>query len=374
MVSPTGTFRLVHHLSCGLSILASWLSNRKTLASRPTHLLIEAGVAGWKEPAPGLLEIEQSAKEYLGEEAVSRLVVPQKKGTYIFSVMNRVREVQPTHYFYDTRTGSQNPIWGALQAIILSVVFAWYDCTVLTIITNFPARRWRRQVAAISARSGLVLVLIHAVEAKRWLPHDRVLGPIFMPFSTLRLREIRDGIPLRSEGSVPSVTFIGTVYEPRTSELDRIGSQLEAMGIKFRRYERSPLQPKIDQENYWRILRGSSVVLTTADHREKKGADRGFPPHMVYRYTEALVAEACLVAPDLGGPLVPWEHFVPLGTTKVLRQTFSALFADKIQAQRIAQNGSAFIAHRIEGHFWWREVDQALGAHRQPKLGGDAPI
>lgn len=348
-----------------------FLSPESETAGATGRLLIEAGELGWKEPAPGLLEIEQSAREYLGDENVFRLEVPKRPKSYIRLVLKRVSEVRPSHYFYDTRTGSQNPFFGLLQAFAVLVVLTWFRTTPITILTNFPARRWRRQVSVLTAARGLILVLIGSEDARAWLPHDRVLGPIFMPFSRFHLHQVRRDFSRPSpKANRRIVTFIGSVYEPRKTQLDDIGQVLEDIGVEFVRHERSPKDPKIGRLRYWRVLREAPIVLTTADHIIKKTADLGFPPHMVYRYTEALVAEACLIAPEMPSPLIPWVHFVPLGEVENLHTIFERLFASEGLAEEISRNGSKLIANRIENDLWWAEIDATLLRFQQRTLRG----
>lgn len=351
----------VFQLAKLLALTATFFSPEPVSTTGQGRLLIEAGERGWSEPAPGLLEIEQSAAEYLRSRDVFRLVLPAGSKSYVRTVFRRVAEVRPTHYFYDTRTGSQNPFWGSVEAIIVAAILAWYRSTPITILTNFPARRWRRQVSAVTAVNGLILVLLQPDNARGWLSHGRVYGPIFMPFSRKRVQQIREEFPRNPRGSKSrSVAFVGTTYEPRKTQLDNIEKTLGELGIALVRYERLPNDPKISQEEYWRFLRQASVTITTADHILKKGADTGFPPHMVYRYTEALVAESCLIAPDLGGPLEPWVHFVPLGDDEDLKAVVTRLFGTAGLAEEIRRNGSALISRRIENQSWWREVDEAL--------------
>ena len=355
-------------IQASVSLLAKLLALTATFfspepANRKGHgrLLIEAGERGWSEPAPGLLEIEQSAAEYLCPSDVFRLVLPTGSKSYVRTVFRRVAEVRPTHYFYDTRTGSQNPFRGSVEAIIVAAILAWFRSIPITILTNFPARRWRRQVSAVTALNGLILVLLQPDNARGWLAHGRVYGPIFMPFSRKRLKEIREKFPRSPRGRRwRSVAFVGTTYEPRKTRLDNIGKSLGELGIELIRYERLPHDPKISQEDYWRFLRQAPVTITTADHIMKMGADTGFPPHMVYRYTEALVAESCLIAPDLGGPLEPWVHFVPFGDDEDLRAVVTRLFGTPRLAEEIMHNGSALISRRIDDQSWWREIDEAL--------------
>lgn len=354
-----------YNVSAALLRALAVFRKRDTGPPPTKRLLIEAGQAGWDEPAPGLLEIEQSAREYLGSESVARLIVPNRRGGYLIRVWKSLREQRPSHYFYDTRTGSQSPFWGAVQAVVVAALLFLFDVVPITILTNLPARRWRRQVSAVTANRGLVLVLIPRSLALEYFPHDRIIGPIFMPFSQARMTEIRQGIPRNiadSEGQ--SVTFIGSVYEPRSTIIDQIRREFDSSNLSFTSHERSPGFPKIDQETYWEVLRNSAFLFTTADHILKRGADLGCPPHMVYRYTEALIAESCLIAPDIGSGLVPYEHFIPFTDARTLKEDLSELLASPEKIENLRKQGARFIESRVSSQKWWREIDEALGQDR----------
>lgn len=324
-------------------------------------ILLEAGERGWAEPAPGLLELEQSAADYLGEGAVVRFSV-SRKSPYLLQVFRELRRQRPSHYFYDTRTGSQHPVWGSVQALAMAILLEGFSVVPITILTNFPARRWRRQVAAVTARRGLILALLPLEVVRSVIPHGRVLGPIFMPFSRARMNHIRAESPESMSGNDPfSITFIGSVYEPRRSVIQKLREEFSDSKIEFVVHERDPIGPKIDRKTYWKVLRAANLVFTTADHIEKRGADDGCPQHMVYRYTEALVAESCLVAPDLGSALVPWRHFIPFTSPEELRKTLEELVEEPERIAAIRREGAEFIRLRIENNQWWREVDDALG-------------
>jgi len=332
-----------------------------------TLVVVEAGEAGWAEPAPGLIEIEESAVEYLGENSVRRFSVRRHSKSYLLDVFRVLKRHRPSHYFYDSRTGSQNPFWGSVQAVAIAVYLAFFDVVPITILTNFPARRWRRQVSGVTARRGLVLLLIPPSAARGKLPHDRLLGPIFMPFSKKRMAEIR-GVPkpVTALGNA-NLTFIGSVYEPRKSVIEDVKHEFDKNGLNFLVYARDAASPKIDRETYWDVLRQSPFLFTTADHIVKAGADVGCPPHMVYRYTEALIAESCLVAPDLGSALVAFEHFIPFTDAETLRETMAEFLEQPEKAESIRRRGAEFIQSRVDNQRWWREIDEALGEDRLRK-------
>lgn len=339
------------------------LSVHRRHPNQLTTLMIEAGAAGWQEPAPGLLDLEQSAREYLGRECVSRLSIEHRGLGYLLELLTAIRRVRPSHYFYDTRTGHQGKVWGWMQAFMVGLFLTWYDIVPITLLTNFPARKWRRQVATVTARSGLVLVLMSPKDVGGAIPHNRVLGPVLMPFSEKRLSRLRSDFPDRSRENVhPIARFIGTVYEPRLTKLASLQEALSALPIELDIVARNIDQPKINEDSYWTALRGSTFVVTTADHAEEPGSDSGVPPHMVYRYTEALVAEACLIAPRVPGPLVPWVHYVPFDSPFQLSSDLAVLLESPQQIQDIRAAGSTFISDRILGCDWWRDIDVALGS------------
>jgi len=366
---PTYVFFYVSRLVC----LAIWAISPYRTRSRPeSTLLIEAGELGWREPAPGLLDIEQSAKEYLGVDSVFRAEIPFGTRHYLRMLVQRIKAAEPTHFFYDTRTGSQHKLNGLAQSLVLAAYLSWRNVVPLTILTNFPLRKWRRQVSIITARSGIVLILLDPAVSLRRIPHTRVLGPIFMPFSRERLQDLRQRFPLkRPDTDRPMVSFIGSVYEPRATTLREVEKALGPIGVDFRIVGRDVNDKKIGEESYWSILRSSDFVFTTSDHIVEPGTDSDIPPHMVYRYTEALVAEACLIAPSITGPLVPNVHYIPFISPEQLAEELSTLLTtpEKVRAIRLA--GAELIRSRVDDQAWWSEIDQALGAEALgPQLAG----
>jgi hypothetical protein len=327
-------------------------------------LMVEAGAAGWQEPAPGLLDIEQSAREYLGVQGVVRLSIEQRGFGYLTSVLKALRGVRPSHYFYDTRSGHQGKVRGWIQALAVGLLLNWYDAVPITLLTNLPARKWRRQVATVTALKGLVLVLMSPEDIGSAIPHKRTIGPVLMPFSEKRLRRLRSEFPDRSGESVhPIARFIGTVYEPRLTKLASLEEAISSLPMRLEIVARDIKEPKIDEATYWTALRGSTFVVTTADHHtEGPGSDRGVLPHMVYRYTEALVAEACLIAPRVPGPLIPWVHYVPFDSPIQLSSDLAVLLKSPDQIRDIRAAGSKLVSDGISGCDWWRDIDAALGA------------
>lgn len=367
---PTYVFFYASRLVCS----ATWAISPYRTRPRPeSTLLIEAGELGWREPAPGLLDIEQSAKEYLNAHSVFRIEVPFGTHHYLRVVIKSIKAVKPTHFFYDTRTGSQHKFRGLAQSLLLAAYLSWRNVTPITLLADFPRRQWRRQVSVVTARNGLILILVEPKVGVGRLPHGRLFGPIFMPFSQQRLDNLRHRFtPETSSAGKPLISFIGSVYEPRATTLRQVAKALAHIDVNFQVTTRNLGEKKITQEAYWRVLRSSDFVFTTSDHIIETGADSDIPPHMVYRYTEALVAEACLIAPSISGPLVPNVHYVPFLSPEKLAQDLSTLLKhpEKIQSIRLA--GSELIRERVDNQAWWSEIDQALGVEAlKPQLGAD---
>ena len=102
------------------------------------------------------------------------------------------------------------------------------------------------------------------------------------------------------------------------------------------------------------------MTITTSDHIRERGADVGVPAHLVYRYTEALVAETLLFAPEVASPLVPDEHYVSYTSAEDLALKVARLLQKPEEIERIRRSGAAFIEERILHHDWWKDVNKAL--------------
>ncbi|CAB4580374.1 unannotated protein [freshwater metagenome] len=325
-----------------------------------SRIVIEAGATGWVTD-PSLVELLDSARDYLGSECVVRLEVFPGKPGYIRQVQRCISETAPSHYLYDPRTGSQSLWRGIWEAFAVSALLAWYRITPITILMNLPLRQWRRQAGIITANRGVILTLMPSEVAMRFLPHRRIHGPMFMPFSQKRLEHIRASYSRHHlDRKNPTISFIGTVYEPRATLLKSIAEELSQKPVTLQFVLRHPDEPKILGEGYWSVLRGSDMTITTSEHILETGADAGIPPHLVYRYTEALVAETLLLAPKVPSPLIPGEHYVAYTSAKDLALQVDRLLRAPDEIERIRRSGAAFIEQRILGHDWWAGVSAAL--------------
>ena len=367
--------KIVIHLCFWASFLLgraiSLLAVKGQVLGGSSRLVIEAGRVGWAED-PSLVELLNSARDYLGNDNVVRLEVLPGSSSYVNQVMRCISETAPTHYFYDPRTGSQSMWRGIAEAFAVSALLAWNRVTPITILMNLPFRQWRRQAAIITANRGLILTLIPSDRAKRFLPHRRIHGPIFMPFSQQRLKYVRERHPQNDQGrKLPIISFVGSVYEPRTTFLQTIAEELSGKPVTLQFHLRQLDEPKILGEDYWSVLRGSDITITTAEHMAEPGADKGVPPHLVYRCTEALVAETLLLAPHSPSPLIPGEHYVAFTSAKDLAVQVDRILLAPEEMERIRRAGATFIEQRILHQDWWSEVSAAL--HDNPLVPRSSP-
>jgi hypothetical protein len=333
------------------------------VSDESSRIVIEAGVAGWLAD-PSLVELLDSARDYFGSKCVVRLEVLPGKPGYIRQVKRCISETAPTHYVYDMRTGSQSLWRGIWEAFAVSALLAWHRITPITILMNLPFRQWRRQAGIVTANRGVILTLMRSEVARRFLPHRRIYGPLFMPFSQKRLEDIRASYPRNHlELKQPTISFVGTVYEPRATLLKSIAEELSQKPVTLQFVLRNLDEPKILGEDYWSVLRGSDMTITTAEHLIERGADADVPPHLVYRYTEALVAETLLLAPLVPSPLIPDEHYVAYTSPKDLALQVDRLLRAPDEIERIRRSGATFIEQRILRHDWWADVSTALRDH-----------
>ncbi len=325
-----------------------------------SRIVIEAGARGWVTD-PSLVELLDSARDYLGSECVVRLEVFPGKPGYLRQVKRCISETAPTHYLYDTRTGSRSVWRGIWEAFAVSALLAWYRITPITILFDLPFRQWRRQAAIVTANRGVILTLMPSAVARPFLPHRRIHGPMLMPFSNKRLERIRASYSRRRlDRKRPTISFVGSVYEPRATLLKSIAEELSQKPVTLQFVLRSLDEPKILGEGYWSVLRGSDMTITTSEHFLQKGSDAGVPPHLVFRYTEALVAETLLLAPKVPSPLIPDEHYVAYTSAKDLALQVDRLLRAPDEIERIRRSGATFIEQRILRHDWWGEVNLAL--------------
>ncbi len=347
-------------------IAARFGADPKSRSRRRSPLLcIEGGSAGWE--IIELIELASSAEEYLGAGCVHRIVV-QSRDEYKQTVRKGMDSVRPTHYLYDPRTGSQHWFYGPWEALVVGFMAARRDVIPIGWLTDLPIRRWRLQVAIVTAVTGVTITLMNASQVAGMFPHRRLTGPSMMPLSEATLELLESLRSAHDEAaatdSLPRAIFSGSLYEPRTSSLIAIRDGLRANGLDLEILSRELGGPRVPNDTYWKRLTDADIVVTTADQVFGPGIDETGLPHLIYRYTEALAAGALLIAPSV--PAVerffePGKHFIPFDSTKTAVALIAYYLENHELRRRIARQGHARVAQLIRARACWLTIDAALG-------------
>ncbi len=302
-------------------------------------LAIEAGQVAWEHIF--FQEAFQSAVEFLGPDHVVKLAVSRKR-SYLRQVKKFVMDEGVTHYFYDPRTGSQSFFFAVMQALFLAVFFSRKNIVPIAYCTDISLRRWRFQAAIVTAVTGLCVCLTRDDIARRMFPHERLIGPALMPLSKKTFKELEELRKARKPHDSPKVSFFGSLYEPRVSQLDEIRRGVEAEGLTFEIKGRDPGGQRISDADYWREIVSSDILVSTSSQVQMKGMDLGHVNHLIYRFTEALACGVCLVIEDAPGVE---RHFLDFEDLILWRNTDEAI----AQIVRLVQNPSDVSEKGLQG-------------------------
>lgn len=331
---------------------------------RPTILCLEAGIQGWE-----LIEYKEllaSAIEYVGQSAVRKIDIDRNQ-PYVHQVLSAIRTHHPTHYVYDSRTGSAHWLLGLIQSIQVSVLFQVYGVVPICVLTDLPIRAWRAQTAVVSAKRGVVISLMAPRDVDEIFPHRRLIGPITMAFSRAtfaRLRE-RDTVYAHKHRD-KTLIFTGSLYEPRTSILRKIEEGLASQNITLQLRGRALGSQRFSDDEYWEHLASATMVITTANLYAQSGADWPWVSHLIYRYLEVSAAGSVLVAqpvPSLTRYLEPDVHYIAYSTPEEAVVKISYYWNNPTALHQIAVAGRQRIAAIVEANVYWLCVDTALQCH-----------
>ncbi len=324
-------------------------------------LCIEAGAKGWE-----IIEYQElftSACEYLGPDQVYKVIITKEKN-YLAQVKQVLDELTPTHYLYSPRTGSQNWVVGLYQSFRISILLHWRNITPITFLTDLPVRTWRAQCAVVTAGSGIVVSLMSPKKIHAIFPHQRIIGPCLMPFSETTMNRLNDLSADRHQGGPPTAVFTGSLYEPRTTVLQKISDGLKERGLQLEMKGRSLEKKRSPDSEYWQTLINASLVVTTADQIAEKGRDWTWLPHFIYRYTEVLVSGRLLVAPDIPGIrryYTPGVHFLAFSSPDQAVEIIASYLNNEAELEKIAAQGKAKAQALVTAHAFWSSLDMALG-------------
>jgi hypothetical protein len=331
---------------------------KKTLSS---VLCIEAGIRGWDSIE--FKELYMSACEYLGDDKVHKVQVRKDK-PYLQQVKKALNEVQPSHYLYDPRTGSQNWWIGLWQAFNFAFLLHLRGVIPIALLTDWAIRRWRAQSAIVTAKRGVVISFASVREISPIYPHRRLIAPSLMPLSEATVLFLDTLFERRPDNPPIRALFTGLLYEPRITILHEIADNLKSRGFALEIRGREIGQPRIPDLEYWSRLSHERIILTTADQVESIDLDWRWIKQLTYRYLEVLASGALLVAPEVPGIrryFVPGEHFVSFTTPDHASEVIEYYLTNEIERAKISKKGRERAKALVAAHSFWVGVDIGLG-------------
>jgi len=337
-------------------------------------ICIAAGVRGWESIE--FQEISQSAREYAGEGRVIELAVFSSR-TYLSQVWRTLVDSEVTHYFFDPRTGSQNFVGSFFQTLVVGTMLALRGVTPIGYCTDISERQWRLQVAFVTARRGVCVCLMDASAVALIFPHPRVIGPSIMPFSIKTFERVAASRHNSPSQTKKLVSFVGSLYEPRTTMLFQIRDALEKDGISFDVSTRSLGEPKVPEDYYWESLSASDIQITTTSQIRHRGAALSEVNQLVYRATEALVCGAALVIEEVEGMGAHFQdglHLYSFSTPEGAVAIVQKLLEDRSRLAAVKSAGYQKIEEIIRGQVFWKTIDLRLGKFAVKKRVGEESI
>jgi hypothetical protein len=324
-----------------------------------TKIAIEAGEAGWE--LIELKELYQSACEYLSESQITKVIINRKKN-YLKQILFSKSIKDHTHYVYDPRTGSQTFIIGFIESLIVAIYFQSHNVIPIAILTDLPLRRWRMQVAIVTACRGVTVCLMSPKDIGKIFPHKRLIGPSLMPFS-IKTAEIILG-NVQNQNKDFKIIFSGSIYEPRETILKAVQNGVINAGFEFEILGRILGEPRSSEFEYWNRLSNVEMVFTTAEQMFQPGTDFAEIPHLIYRYLEVLICGAVLVAPEVPGIrryFNPGEHFLSFSNPEDAIDVIIDAFRDRKLRNVISKNGQEKAMALVESKIYWSLINSALG-------------
>jgi len=289
------------------------LSFKKSKGAK--SLLIEAGKIGWEHIDYN--EQYNSAIEYLGEDKVFKAII-DKDQSYLYQVEENFKNFQPSHYFYDCRSGSSNPFLGLIESFRITLLCYKYNIIPICHLTDLAHVPWRLQAELMSLNSGIVSTLMSPKDIRNSLQSKRIVGPVPMAFSKITYKKIKAAT--KDVVKNIDVSTIGSMYEPRKTFINELQSMLLEQGIKLQVFGREVGSKRLETKDYWQVLASSKCVVTTGYQMSTNQTDSFSKlPHLIYRYIECLAAGSILVAnevPSINRLLEPNLDFISFENSK----------------------------------------------------------
>lgn len=325
------------------------------------HLLIGAGLRGWS-----LIEYQEifaSASEYLGPDNVSKVTFSGKK-PMITELRDALREIRPSHYYFDPRAGSQSSWRAAWETVVAAYLLERYHVFPICALTDFPVKRWRLQTAVVTARIGLVTSLMSPAVVGRSYPHQRIVGPMPFPISRTTLASLQNRkqeIRSRTHPLRDTAVFVGMLYEPRKTTILAIQKGLAERGIPMEILGRMPDGSRIPDSDYWDTICGARLIVSTSSQIAGDHTDFDGHNHFIYKFIEVTAAGTPLAIEPVESSehlLEPDEHYIAYSSSQEAIEKIAAIWNSPQSLARVAQGGLRQTTSLIEGAYYWRTVFQ----------------
>ena len=326
---------------------------------RNTLLSLDAGEIGWS--LIEYQELHQSALEYLGAGGVLRVVI-QNRDHYLRDLRTAIGEKPVTHCVFDPRSLSDRPVRSWFQTFLVAVWFASRGIVPIARLTDVQVRRWRLQTAVVTARAGTCSILMDPARAQTVCAHRSLVGPLPMALSRSTFTSVSQ-LSNSTSMTEHSVEFTGALYEPRTTFLTALKDLLLERGVRLETRSRALGAPRASNDQYWRDLANSGVVVSTSHMSVMRGQDNLRDTHFVYRFIEALAVGRPLVCTPVHGAehlLEPGRHFLPGVDPDSACEAVLSLLNDSELRERISSEGQRRVQELVEQNYFWREVDRTL--------------
>ena len=329
---------------------------------KSTKLMLEAGINGWN-----LIEYKElyaSACEYLGAEKVIKTSIDRNKNYYT-QLRENILKIQPTHFVYDPRTGSDNTLQAILESFRISILLCAYSVTPIVVLTDFSLRIPRIQASIVSCWNGVVVNYLSARLVGPIFPHRRLIGPHLMPMSNITASKIKAIKEASEQNTKYQVLFMGTLYEPRRSTLIWIQNKLNERNIIFEIKGRDFNTERPSDEEYWTNLCKAKIIITTSEQGSNPELviDWRHINHMIYRYLEATLCGALLIAPNVPGVdrfFTPDVHFVAFSDKEDAIEKVEYYVNNKEACAKVAEQGHRRALQLIESRAYWMLIDSGL--------------
>lgn len=323
------------------------------------HLLIGAGVKGWE--LIEYTEIYKSASEYLGTPNVSKVVFSGNR-PMLAEFQEALREAEPSHYYFDPRSGSQKLLGAIWEALAIGVHLERAGVIPICALTDFPVKRWRLQTAIVSARHGVVTSLMSPSVVGPLFPHQRIIGPMPFPLSVATLRRLekmkRRNISRQSDLS-GKVVFVGMLYEPRKTTIEAIQRGLAQQGIPMEIIGRMPDGSRISDDEYWDIISEARLIVSTSSQIASKQTDFDGHNHFIYKFIEVTAAGTALAIEPVEGSehlLRPDVDYIAYSSVDEAVAKIAGAWTHPKRLNGLAKKGNSQTRETIMSAVFWRNI------------------